>query len=392
MINLCDTSWRPNSASIPIERKFIRRGQQFRRRSRRSSMNRVLGEISKSVLSILFLIILLGTAHAKDVVYVSLGTAGEVQIIDPAQDRVVGVLKQIPDVHGLAVTPNGKLIVAGSLTERNRIPTKNSDVRPRQEVSQYAAAIRQPIEKKRKSSLLTIARTEDGKIIRRIKVPGAVRHIAITPNGRFAIATHPNSYAVSIIDLQKVKLLRTIRTGTHPNYVAIDPKGKWAYVSNSDSNSISEIDLERWQVRREFLTQDGPEHIVLSSDGDTLYVCNCRAGTVSEITVRSGLVTATHEIGAALHGLDLSNDGRTLFVAAHRQNKIFSIDLHSNRLRSANLPSAPYHLSTIKRAGKLYVSSATDPVVWVLRQDNFELLRTLRINGIGHQMIFVPAT
>lgn len=355
-------------------------------------MNRVLCDISKSVLLILFLINLMGPAHAKDVVYVSLGATGKVQIIDPAQDRVVGVLEQIPDVHGLAVTPNGKFIVASSLSERNWSVTENSDARPGQEIRQPSAAVRQPIKKKRKSSFVTIVRTEDGKIIRHIKVPGAVRHIAITPNGRFAIATHPNSYAVSIIDLQKVKLVRTIKTGTHPNYVAIDPKGKWAYVSNSDSNSVSEIDLERWQVRREFLTQDGPEHMVLSSDGDTLYVCNGRAGTVSEITVRSGLVTATYEIGVALHGLDLSNNGRMLFVAAHRQNKVFSIDLHSNRLRSADLPSAPYHLSTIKRAGKLYVSSAADPVIWVLRKDNLELLRTLRIKGIGHQMIFVPAT
>ena len=156
--------------------------------------------------------------------------------------------------------------------------------------------------------------------------------------------------------------------------------------------NISEIDLESWQVRREFLTQDGPEHIVLSPDGDTLYVCNGRAGTVSEITVRSGVVTATHEIGQALHGLDLSNDGRTLFVAAHRQNKVLSIDLNSNQLRSAVLPSAPYHLSTIKRAGKLYISSATEPVIWVMRQQNLDLLRTIRINGIGHQIIFVPPT
>ncbi len=355
-------------------------------------MNRVLGDLSKSILSILLLIVSVGIANAKDVVYVSLGTADEVQIIDPAQDRVVGVLEQIPDVHGLAVTPNGRFIVAGSQSERNWFPAEIPDARPGQETSQYAAAVRQPTGKSGKSSFLTIVRTEDGAIVRRIKMPDGVRHIAITPNGRFAIATHPNSYAVTVIDLRELKLKRTIRTGTQPNYVAIDPKGKWAYVSNSDSNSISEIDLERWQVRREFLTQDGPEHIVLSSDGDTLYVCNGRAGTVSEIAVRSGVVTATHKLGAALHGLDLSNDGRTLFATAHRQSKLFSIDLRSGRLRSAELPSAPYHLSTIKRAGKIYVSSATDPVVWVLRKDNLELLRTIRINGIGHQMIFVPPT
>lgn len=355
-------------------------------------MKRFLVGIFKNLLWMAFPIILMGTANAKDVVYVSLGAAGKVQIIDPAQDRVVDVLKQIPDVHGLAVTPNGRFIVAGSLSEQNWLPSEKSDVRPSQEATQYTAATGQPNQKTQKSSFVTIVQTEDGTIVRRIKVPGAVRHIAITPNGRFAIATHPNSYSVSVIDLQKVKLVRTIRTGTHPNYVAIDPKGKWAYVSNSDSNNISEIDLEHWQVRREFLTQDDPEHIVLSPDGDTLYVCNGRAGTVSEITVRSGVVTATHEIGQALHGLDMSNDGRTLFVAAHRQNKIFSIDLDSSRLRSAMLPSAPYHLSTIKRTGKLYISSATDPVIWVLRQDNFELLRTIRINGIGHQMLFVPET
>ncbi len=355
-------------------------------------MTLLLCDMTRKVLAGLSLIILVGTANAEDVVYVSLGTTGKVQIIDPAQDRVVGVLEPVPDVHGLAVTPNGKFIVAGSLSEQNWLPSENSDVRPGQRSVQYAATIRQPMELRQKVSFLTIARTEDGAIIRRIRVPGAVRHVAITPNGRFAIATHPYSNSISIVDLQKLKRLNTIRTGTHPNYVAIGPKGKWAYVSNTESNSISEIDLEGWQIRREFLTQDGPEHIVLSADGNTLYVSHSRAGTVSEVAVRSGLVAATHEIGQALHGIDLSYDEKTLFIAAERQKKILSIDLKTGRVRSNSLPSTPYHVSTIKRAGKVYISSATDPVVWVLRQDSLELLRTIRIGGIGHQMIFVPPT
>ncbi len=76
-------------------------------------------------------------------------------------------------------------------------------------------------------------------LIRRIDVPGAVHHVAVNPDSSVAAVTHPNTGAITAIDLETSKVIRTVETGAMPNYAAFSLEGDRLYVSNSGDNSIS---------------------------------------------------------------------------------------------------------------------------------------------------------
>lgn len=349
----------------------------------------------KTKITVLFLALVVAApaAMADTIVYVPLGSAGEVLVIDAASDRIVGQIAGLEEVHGLAGAAGGDYLVAGSYAETTpdqpAIPPKPKGMSEAEHRAHHAMPAESAATDREAVSVVSVIRVKDRKVVRRITVPGAVHHTAVTPDGRYAVATLPNDGGVGVIDLAAFKFLKTVPTGPLPNYAALSADGKRLYVSNAGNGTISEIDTARWMVRRNFAAGSSPEHLVLSPDDGTLYVNNVDAGTVSVISLERGAVVRTYEIGGALHGIDLSDDGRTLFVSAKENNKLVAIDLEKGRMRSISLDPAPYHLTAVRGTGKLYVSSAEEPKIWVVDQKSLALLGDIPIRGKGHQMVVV---
>ncbi len=356
-------------------------------------MRRTSARIAVPVALVLAAYLAVPPAAAEEIVYVPLGSAGEVLVVDAASDTIRGRIAGVPESHGLAATPDGRLLIAGSLAEiapdEAKLPPKPAGMSESDHQAHHKQSGPATAAKDDGVSLLTVLQAEDGKILRRIEVPGAVHHTAVTPDGRYALATHPNGGTISVVDLATFQLAATVRTGPLPNYAVASPDGTRIYVSNAGNNTVSEVDTERWIVRRNFATGESPEHMVLSRDGTRLYVVNVDAGTVSEFAVAAGTVTRTFEIGGLLHGLDLSEDGGTLFIAARERNKLVAIALDGGDLRAAPLSPEPYHLATVGSTGKIYVSSAEEPKIWVVDQDGLSVLNTVPVQGKAHQMAVV---
>lgn len=346
---------------------------------------------TKITVLILALVVAAPLAMAETRVYVPLGGAGEILAIDADRDLIVGKIPGLEEVHGLAGVPDGKYLVAGSYAETNpdqpAIPPKPEGMSEEVHRAHHAAPAARSPAASEAISFVSVIRTEDQRVVRRIAVPGAVHHTAITPDGRYAVATHPNGGGVSVIDLAAFEVVKTVPTGPLPNYAIASGDGKSIYVSNAGNGTVSEIDTTRWTVRRNVAAGSNPEHMVLSQEGGTLYVNNVDAGTVSVISLPRGEVVRTYEIGGVLHGIDLSDDGKTLFVSAKEKNKLVAIDLEKGRLRGIPLDPAPYHLTAVRGTGKLYVSSAEEPKIWVVDQQNLRVQTEIPVRGMGHQMV-----
>ena len=50
---------------------------------------------------------------------------------------------------------------------------------------------------------------------------------AVSPDGRFAVVTHPNDGTISAIDLGSYELVATVATGPLPNYAAFGPESEF---------------------------------------------------------------------------------------------------------------------------------------------------------------------
>ena len=330
---------------------------------------------------------------AASIVYVPTGGAGEILVIDADRDAIVDRITGVEDAHGLASTTDGGVLVAGMYAEitpqQAALPPKPEGMSEEMHRAHHAKRAGDAVSKREAVSFVSVIRTEDGVVTRRIAVPGAVHHTALTRDGRYAVATHPNGGGISVIDLSAFTILKSVDTGSVPNYVVVSSDGRRVYVSNGGEDTVSEIDTDRWVVRRNIPTGETPGHMVLSPDDGTLYVANADAGTVSVVSLEQGQVAETYVVGGELHGIDLSDDGQTLFVSAREKGKLVAIGLGQQRMRELSLAPAPYHLTAVRGTGKIYVSSAEEPKIWVVDQQSLEPLGEIPIGGTGHQMVVV---
>lgn len=327
---------------------------------------------------------------AKPVVYVPLGSANEVAVVDAIRNKEIGTIQGVINSHGLAATPDGKFLLAGSLTQQaaGAIPSKPAEMTEEEHRAHHSAPEGGATQTSN-TGILYLIDTKSRQIIHQIAVPGPIHHVAITPDGRYAISTHPGLGGVSIVDINERKLVHMIATGPIPNYVVVSTDGKAIYVSNAGNNTVSEITPSHWIVNRNMLAGKTPEHMVLSPDEIMLYVANVAAGEVSMLDLKQGKVVATFSIGPETHGVALSDDGAVLFASAKDGNKLVAVNLQYKVEKILNLEPAPYHIAVIPGTGKLYVSSREKPMLWVVDLNSFAVESEIDIQGEGHQIVVV---
>jgi YVTN family beta-propeller protein len=326
-------------------------------------------------------------------IYIPTGDSAQVLIIDASTNSVIGEISGLPAAHGLAVTPDGSRLIAGSFDERapdDVMPEKPAGVSAADHAAHHAPKQSAAIEPM--VSTLSIVDTATRSVVHRIDVPGAVHHVAVSPDGLVAAVTHPYADAVTVIDLVALAVIKTVPTGATPNYAAFSVGGKKLYVSNSGEDTIAVLDSSTWLVTSKIPVGQSPEHLALSPDGGRLFVSNVADGSVSVIDMEEERAVETLPIGADLHGIDVSDDGETLFVAVRGDDRLLAINLKDGSRRSVPLAPAPYHLSVISGAGVLYVSSAEESVVWVIDTATLETLAEIAIPGIGHQFAQAPGS
>lgn len=332
-------------------------------------------------------------AHSETV-FIPEGSAGSVLIADSSSGQPVRRITGVDAVHGLAGAPGVKYLVAGSYAEISREEAGGTAKPENMSEDDHAAHHAKPSAAAMPSdkglSLVTILDADTGGIVRRIEVPGAVHHAAVSPDGRWAAVTHPAGGGVSLIDLAKLEYGGFIATGPMPNYVLFGPGSKRAYVTNAGNGTLSELDMEAGILTRNLLAGESPEHFVLSGDGTAAFVSGAESGKVVHLDIASGDTVQTYEFGAEVHGVDLSDGGTTLFAALKDADQIASVELATGKIRRSGLSPAPYHLTAISGSTRLLVSSRADPKVWIVDQGSLQPTGAIAIQGEGHQMVVLP--
>lgn len=317
----------------------------------------------------LLVLVAASSVRAEPTAYIPLGSANEVIGVDVATSRIVQTYTGVANPHGLVATPDGEYLVAGSIFE-NPLPS--------------GAPVETP------NSKLFVIHPQHGHVMAEIPVSGWTHHQAISPDGRYVISIHPTRGGVTIVDLQESKVIHTIRTGASPNYTLVSRDGSRAFVSNTGDGSISEVDLAAASVVRTLEAGSSPEHLVFSPDQSSIFVANAKTGTVSQVSVQTGKVEREFPVGKRIHGLDIGNDGKSLFATSRADQRLVAIDIATGKQRYLALAPQPYHLNTIPGTGRVYVSSAKAPIVWVVDQKTLTVIGEIALPaGEGHQVAVV---
>jgi YVTN family beta-propeller protein len=331
---------------------------------------------------------------AEVLVYMPLGAANAIAVVDADSDKVIAKIPGVVNSHGLAITPDGSTMVVGSLTElgEEKLPAKPEQMSVEEHRAHHSSSEQQQttVRQGENRGILYLIDVSERRILNQIRVPGPVHHNVIIPNGKYAVSTHPASGMVSVVDISLSKVVKTIRTGFIPNYAVASRDGRKIYVSNSGENTISEIDTKNWSISRQLSGGDTPAHLVLSADDQTLYVINVNSGTVSVLDLERGEIAGSFAIGADPHGLALTRDGQFLFASSKQENRLVRIDLKTHERSILPLSPAPYHIAIIPVQERVYVSSRKDAKVWVVDPVSMRVLRHIDLKqGTAHQMVSV---
>jgi YVTN family beta-propeller protein len=301
---------------------------------------------------------------SHDRVYTADQTSNTVSVIDPAENKLVGVIKlgdPVPGalsplykgqllVHGLGFSPDGKTLAVVSVG----------------------------------SNSVTLIETATNKVKGTIYVGRSPHEPFFTPNGRELWVTVRGENYVSVIDPARMKETRRIELANGPGMTMFGPDGKYAFVCSSFTPELAAIDVASHKVIKR-LPQVSPfsPNIAVTPENDEVWItlkdvgkvqiynakppfdqkavldtgpitnhvnfANNRNGKFAYVTIgganevkafRRGTtpeLVATIPVGELPHGIWPSGDGSRVYVALENGEHCVAIDTMTNKL-IANIP------------------------------------------------------
>jgi YVTN family beta-propeller protein len=295
----------------------------------------------------------------RDRVYAADQTSNTVSVIDPAENKLLGVIKlgdPVPGalsplykgqllVHGLGYSPDSKTLAVVSVG----------------------------------SNSVTLIDTATNKIKGIVYVGRSPHEAFFTPNGRELWVTVRGENYVSVIDPTRTKEMRRIELANGPGMIMFGPDGKYAFVCSSFTPELAVVDMTSHKIIKR-LPQISPfsPNIAVTPENDEVWItlkdvgkvqvysakppfgqkavldtgpitnhvnfANNRSGKFAYVTVgganevkafRRGAtpeLVATVPVGDLPHGIWPSGDGSRVYVALENGEHCVAIDTVTNKV------------------------------------------------------------
>jgi YVTN family beta-propeller protein len=296
---------------------------------------------------------------SRDRVYAADQTSNTVSVIDPAENKLLGVIKlgdPVPGalsplykgqllVHGLGYSPDSKTLAVVSVG----------------------------------SNSVTLIDTATNKIKGIIYVGRSPHEAFFTPNGRELWVTVRGENYVSVIDPKRMKEIRRIELANGPGMTMFGPDGKYAFVCSSFTPELTVIEVASHKIIKR-LPQVSPfsPNIAVTPENDEVWITlkdvgkvqiynakppfeqkalldtgpitnhvnfvNNRNGKFAYVTIggmgtvevfRRGStpeLVATIPVGELPHGIWPSGDGSRAYVALENSDRCVAIDTLTNKV------------------------------------------------------------
>ena len=294
---------------------------------------------------------------ADKVRIIQTNSAGDnVHVIDPATNKVVGIISDIEVSHGAAIAPDGSRIyvsdealstldVADGKTFKvvKRIPLSghpNNMAVSRDGRRVYVGIIQAP-------GGVDVIDTASLERVKTIPTKGTIHNAYVTPDGKYVVAGSIQGKTVNVIDARTEEPAWTLDMdlGVRPMTFNWNPDGstKWIFVQLTGFNGFAVVDFAtRKEINRiknpdlppgKATVPEGsdPSHgMAVTSDNKTLVVCS----RLNNFLYSYSLPDLKPLGGAELGGkgaawVTLTPDGKTAYVANPVTNDVSVVDIKS---------------------------------------------------------------
>jgi len=296
-------------------------------------------------------------------------SAGDnIHVIDPATDKVVGIINGIEVPHGVVISPDGATIYitdeslsaldvvhAGTLKVTKRIPLSgrpnNLDVT--KSGSKVYVAIRQA------PGAVDVVDAASQTKVKTIALKGTIHNVYVTPDGMYAVAGSIDASTISVIDTATDNVAWTLpmSSGIRPMAFTRNPDGstKEIVVQLSDFHGFAVVDFANHKELRRVTLPDPP-----NQEKET-----------------QGLQ------GSPSHGLAITPDGKTLWATSKYYDYVAAYSLPDYKLQKVvHVGLHPEWLTIPPDGRKLYVAVAGEDATVVVDNKTFEVVKTIRVGFV----------
>jgi YVTN family beta-propeller protein len=235
-----------------------------------------------------------------------------IAVIDTESKRVVDAHLLADSATDVAVSPDGKRVIAGQ-TGRNGAAL--AVISPFGQVITIDIADRAGViidavqfspsgrlvyagTSNAHSGKLLVIDVEEGRLIQTVPVPSPIRDVALTRDGAMAyVATFDPHWggSVDVIDTAINEITAKVGIGGAPMQLAVSPDGSRVYVT--DFESVAVLCTETNSIIDTITVTAAPSCVAVSPDGGRLYIAD-HNGTISVLSVAADTSTLETELMA----------------------------------------------------------------------------------------------
>jgi YVTN family beta-propeller protein len=295
--------------------------------------------------------------HDRKVRIIQTNSAGDnVHVIDPATNKVVGVIEGIEVNHGVGAAPDGSRIYISDEAQStlDAVDAKTLKVIKRVPLSGHPNNM--AVAKDGKHVFVGIIQEPGGvdvidtatmTRVKTIPTKGTIHNPYVTPDGKYVVAGSIVGKTVNVIDAQTLEPAWFVQEdlGVRPMAFAANPDGstKWIFVQMSGLNGFAVVDFATHKEIKRIQNPDlppgkatvpegsDPSHgMAVTSDGKTLVVCSRLNNYLYFYSLPELKVLGGAELGGKGAGwVTLTPDGKTAYVANPVTNDVSVVDVKS---------------------------------------------------------------
>jgi YVTN family beta-propeller protein len=293
---------------------------------------------------------------ARTIRIIQTNSAGDdVSIIDPAANKVVGVIRGIEVNHGAAAAPDGSRYYFSNEGEKTLdvVDQKTLKVTRSIPLSGHPNNIAISKDGRRVYVAIVVAPgavdvidTASLEKVKTIPVKGAVHNTYVTPDGKYVVSGSIQSKTITVIDQKTETPVWSLEMdkGIRPMAFLANADGstKWIFVQLSGFNGFAVVDFAaRKEVNRiklpdlptgktPYLVGGSESHgMAVTSDGKTLVVNSRLNSAVYTYSLPGLKLLGSAEVGRSPDWVTLTPDGKTAYVACAASNFVSVVDLTS---------------------------------------------------------------
>jgi YVTN family beta-propeller protein len=287
-------------------------------------------------------------------------SAGDnIHIIDPATNKVVGVIKGIEVNHGAAVAPDGSRYYISNEAESTLDVVDAKTLKVTRNIPLTAHPNNVAISKDGRRVYVAISAapgtvdvidTTSLEKVKSIPVKGAVHNTFVTPDGRHVVAGSIAGKVLTVIDTQTEEPVWSLgfNNGVRPIAFEKNPDGstKRMFVQISELHGFAVVDFAAHkELTRVVLpdvpgvakntegVQGSPSHgIGITPDGKTLWATSKWYGYVFAYSMPDLKLLASVPVGEDPDWLTFTPDSKSVYVACAGSNFVTVVDVKSAKV------------------------------------------------------------